>query len=287
MILEDIFAPIAEELQLVKKQLRFQLECLYEKQDIHQYYKDSIELFINHFFNTPGKALRPALVLLCAKLTGPVNASEPTYHPLIQLATAMELLHSASLVHDDVLDNAQSRRDQVSLNEKYGNKIAVLVGDVLFLQGFSLLLNLEISDWQVKQEIFQTICRTTQKMCFGEIYQHQILTAHRPAEFDEYLVIVEHKTAILMSACCQCGAMLAGKDKMASQNLANFGFHFGLAFQLADDFKDGDSLLNRDFDIMRTTKAYIEKAKAHLPSANDNIMAKHLMALCDFFSPEN
>ncbi len=287
MTLEEIFQPISKELQLVEKQLRLQLtNIIYENQNINQDQQEYVDLSIRHLFKTIGKRLRPALVLLSAKLVGPVDTRESSYQSLLQLAATVELIHSASLIHDDVLDDARHRRNQLSLNEKYGNKIAVIVGDMLFSQAFSILLNLEIADWQKKQEIFQIICNTIKKMCIGEICQRQIITDHRSAEFDEYLVLTENKTARLMSACCQCGAILTGIDKTTSQNMARFGLHFGIAFQLADDFKDQDALLKKDVDLLPMTKDYIEKAKESLKSVNGNIITKHFAALCDVLLPD-
>lgn len=287
MTLETILKPILPELQLVKESLNAQLTQLHEKQKLFQAQKNALDSSVQHFFNAPGKGLRPALVLFSAKLAGPVNVGDPLYQPLIQLAATVELVHSASLIHDDVLDNAQDRRHQESLNGKYGNKIAVLTGDTLFLQGVSTLFHLELADWQKKQKIFQLVCNTAHKMCFGEIFQHQIVVEQRPVKLDEYLTIVEHKTATLMSACCQCGAMLAGDDDTVSETLANFGLHFGLAFQLADDFKDKDSLLDRNADLIAITEEYVEKAKADLQPFNGNKLTKHLTALCDFLLPVN
>jgi octaprenyl-diphosphate synthase len=290
MTLQQIFKPISKELVLVKEQLWLQLSRLYDDENIRHYQKAHIDRFIKHFFNVSGKGLRPALVLLSAKLVGPVNVGESSYQSLIKLATVVELIHSASLTHDDVVDNAQYRRNQVSLNEKYGNAVAVLVGDILFLQAFSLLLNLENIDGQKKQQILQIVYRTAQKMCLGEMCEHHVINEHRPAELDEYLAILESKTAALMSACCQCGAILTGKNAIISQNLANFGLHFGLAFQLADDLKDKDSLLHDNMDLLPITKNYIQQAKEDLQSVqspNGNSVTKHLMALCDMLLPRN
>ncbi|MCP4396397.1 MAG: polyprenyl synthetase family protein [bacterium] len=285
MTLEEIFQPISKELQLVEKQLKLQLKHISHDRNISQYQQGYVDLSIDHLFKTVGKRLRPALVLLSAKFVGPVDTEEPSNQSVVQLATAVELVHSASLIHDDILDEALHRRGQLSLNEKCGNKIAVIVGDLLFSQAFSILLNLEIADWQKKQKIFHIFCNTIKKMCLGEIFQRQIITDRRSAEFGEYLAIIENKTAILMSACCQCGAMLAGKDEIAPQNLATFGLQFGLAFQLADDFKDQDALLKKEMDLFPLTKDYIEKAKASLQSVNGNTVRKHLTALCDFLLP--
>jgi len=287
MTLKNILKPISKELQLVKKQLRFQLNSIYGDQNIHHYQKAHVDRFLNHFFNVSGKGLRPALVLLSAKLAGPVKSRTFSYQSLIKLATAVELIHSASLTHDDIVDNAKYRRNQVSLNEEYGNKIAVLVGDILILQAFSLLLNLETIDWQKKEKIFQIVFRTTQKMCLGEMCEHQFLSEQRAAKLDEYLVLLENKTATLMSACCECGAILTGNNPADYQTLANFGHHFGLAFQLADDLKDQDSLLNEDVDLIPLAKDYIKKAKEELQSVNDTLVKKNLMALCDILLPGN
>ena len=124
-------------------------------------------------------------------------------------------------------------------------------------------------------------------MCFGEIFQHELISGQRTADLEEYLTIIKHKTAILMSACCWCGAMLAGTEAAASQTLAEFGLHFGLAFQLADDTRDRDALLKNDFELRPLTQKYIEKAKANLYVFNGNAVSTHLMALCDFLLPKS
>lgn len=286
--LKEIFKPISKELLLVKEQLRFQLTSLYEDQNGHHYQKAHIDRFINHSFNSTGKGLRPALVLLSAKIVGPLKTKEVSYQSLIKLATAVELIHSASLTHDDIVDNAKYRRHQESLNEKYGDKIAVVVGDILFLRAFSLLLNLDALDWQKKEKIFKIVYNTAQKMCLGEMCEHQILTEQRTANVDEYLTLLENKTATLMSACCECGAMVMGKDPADYQNMASFGRHFGLAFQLADDLKDQDSLLNKNADLIPIAKDYVKKAKEDLKAIDrNNAATKNLAALCDILLPGN
>jgi geranylgeranyl pyrophosphate synthase len=272
---------------LVKKHLKSQLESLYEDQHIRREHKAHVNRLLNHFFNASGKRLRPALVLLSAKLVGPAVTDESIYQSLIKLATAVELIHSASLTHDDVVDNAKYRRNQESLNEKYGDKIAVVVGDVLILQAFSLLLNLKAIDWQKKEKIFQIIHHTAQQMCLGEMCEHHLLIEGRPAETEEYLTLLEHKTATLMSACCECGAILTGKDPADYETLANFGRNFGIAFQLADDIKDKDSLLDDNADLVPITKKYIKKAKEDLHSIDKNPIKNNLIALCDILLPGN
>jgi octaprenyl-diphosphate synthase len=286
MTLEEIFEPISHELHLVKDNLRGQLRTLLEHRDIHPSQHQTLDQIISHFLERAGKGLRPALVIFSANLIRPISLNDGLYQPLLQLATAVELIHSASLVHDDVLDDAQFRRGRLSINQKYGNKIAVLTGDMLFLQGFSLLIHLNVPDWRIKQEMFQVLCQTTQTMCFGEIFQHHLVIEEQTAEIDEYMKIIEHKTALLMSACCRCGAMLTTSDAGIVHTLTEFGLNFGLAFQLADDTADQDAVVHHDVDLRPMTRRYIERAKARLKSVNGNLMAGHLMALCDLLLPE-
>ena len=133
--------------------------------------------------------------------------------------------------------------------------------------------------------LFQVLCQTTQTMCFGEIFQHHLVIEDQSADIDEYMTIIKHKTALLMSACCRCGAMLATPDKDIVRTMTEFGLNFGLAFQLADDTADQDALVKRDVDLRPMTRKYIERAKARLKSVNGNLMAGHLMALCDLLLP--
>lgn len=287
MTLKEIFAPITHDLDHVKEQITVQLHSLYAGEHLHESQKAHIEKFLRHFFQIFGKGLRPGLVLLSARLTGPIPQEEHHYQSVIKLATAVELLHSASLAHDDVIDRATVRRNQTSLNVQYGDKIAVVVGDMFVLQAFSLLLNLETVAWQQKEKIFQVLTRTVQKMCIGEMCEHQIRTEQRPAQLEEYLTLLENKTATLMSACCECGTILNGKEPADSDKMAEFGRHFGLAFQLADDLKDQDALFQQNGALLAAAQDHITKAKAALNAFDGNPVKGNLIALCDLILPEN
>ena len=284
MTLEEIFEPISSELHIVRHNIGAHFQAITEQRQIHSSQHALLEQVISHFLSTSGKGLRPALVLLSANLIQPIAPEHTLYQPLIQLATAVEFIHSASLVHDDVLDEAKFRRGQLALNEKEGNKIAVLVGDMLFLQAFSLLTNLNVPDWHIQQEIFQVLCQTTQTMCVGEIFQHHLLLEAQTADVDEYLSIITHKTALFMSACCRCGALLLQPRHDVVQSLTDFGRNFGLAFQLADDTVDQDALVDKGVDLRPMTRHYIEQAKTKLHSTNGSLYARHLIALCDFLA---
>jgi octaprenyl-diphosphate synthase len=285
MTLEEIFEPISPELSLVKQNFSAYMRDLVEQRQVHPSQQFMLDQIVSHFLNASGKGLRPALVLLSANLIRPIPSDDILYRPLLQLATAVEFLHSASLVHDDVLDEEQLRRGQDSLNQKEGNKVAVLAGDMLFLQGFSLLINLDLPDWQTKHTIFQVLCQTTKTMCVGEMFQHHLLLKHQAATMDEYVSIITHKTALLMSACCRCGALLLRPGENVIQTLTDFGLNFGLAFQLADDTADQDAFVNRSVDLRPMTQKYIKQAKDRLRTANGNLFAAHLLALCDLLLP--
>ena len=284
MTLEEIFSPIEKELQAVRRQFQNRFHHIQPHQSHYPIPPERIAPFFTHFLHASGKGLRPALVLFSANLTRPVTPDDAVYQPLLQLATAVEFIHSASLVHDDVLDEAEFRRGQRSLNDKEGNKIAILVGDMLFLQAFSLLTDLNLPDWPVKHEIFQLLCQTMQTMCVGEIFQHHLRLESQTADIDEYLGIITHKTALLMSVCCRCGALLLRPGEEAVQTMTEFGRNFGMAFQLADDTVDQDVLVDKGVNLRPLTHKYIKQAKAQLHSANGNLYAKHLIALCDLLT---
>jgi len=264
MNLKEIFKPVSNDLQLVKQHLKRQIATIHTAQQLNDNQKGHAANVMNHFFHASGKGLRPALVLLTAKLAEPAGISDASSRTVIQFATAIELFHSASLAHDDVLDKAKYRRHQESLNEKYGNKIAVVIGDVFILQAFSLLFNLETFDLEKKEKVFHIIHRALQNMCLGEFCAHRLLTEQDTAAVDEYVGVLEKKTATLMSACCECGAILTDQEPETYQRMANFGRNFGIAFQAADDLKDQDALVEDGVDLVPFVKTYAQKAKDDL-----------------------
>ncbi|RKX73090.1 MAG: hypothetical protein DRP87_19530 [Spirochaetes bacterium] len=295
MDIKQIFKPIQKDLELVENELRAQIEEIGINSG--EYSGEYIDKAVKHLFLIPGKRLRPALVLLSARavssagegsdsFTGKGGVSESSHFNTpdswIQMATAVELLHSASLVHDDIIDESEQRRKQQSLNKKYGNKIAVLVGDVLYSQFFSLLTNIAIENYEQKLSIFKTFCKITQKMCFGEINQLRVIRNGVSPGFREYIDILTSKTASLMSASCRCGAILAGGGDEAVKLFSDFGLNVGLAYQLADDFIDNDSIFKNRVDMVDKADYYIKEAKKNISIFRDGTAKIHLYSLCDF-----
>ena len=174
-----------------------------------------------------GKRIRPALTLLANYTVGGFANSEN----VVRLATVMEMLHTATLVHDDIIDNADTRRNRSSVNARFGNQTAVLMGDWLYMSAF------ETSLQERSLEILDILTRLTRKMTEGELIQLTLLGRTDVSE-TEYFDVLQRKTAFLFSACCEIGAIL-GKAIVAEQNaLRDYGMNLGTAFQLADDWLD-------------------------------------------------
>lgn len=174
-----------------------------------------------------GKRVRPALLLLSNYAVGG-NASQEN---VIRLATVMEMLHTATLVHDDIIDNADTRRNRVSVNARFGNQSAVLMGDWLYMSAF------ETSLTERSLEILDILTRLTRKMTEGELIQLTTLGRTDISE-TEYFDILQRKTAYLFSACCEIGAILGNASKEKQAALKDYGMNLGTAFQLADDLLD-------------------------------------------------
>jgi octaprenyl-diphosphate synthase len=205
-----------------------------------------------HPFAVPGKRLRPALVLLSARAGGTAPLRPQA---AIGLAAAVEVLHAASLVHDDIIDGAEERRHQVSLNKRYGNRVAVLAGDILYTEFFSLVTELPV-DADLRSRLLALFLATTRKMCVGEILAQEIAASRRSLGFAEYLEISEDKTASLFAACCEGGALVGGSGEEGARALGDFGRLFGLTFQMLDDLEDRDHGLDPGVDLRAKTEEY-------------------------------
>jgi octaprenyl-diphosphate synthase len=184
-----------------------------------------LEAMASHVVKGGGKRLRPLLVILCSRLSG----HEGDGH--IVLGNVVEYLHAATLLHDDVLDDAELRRGSPSANRVWGNHLAVLGGDFLYTTAFDLLLS------SAPREVIRILCRCSLDMIEGEVLQRR--WRNRPDLSEEtYLAVVARKTASLISGCCRTGAMLAGAAPERVEALGRFGSSLGIAFQVIDDTLD-------------------------------------------------
>ena len=173
-----------------------------------------------------GKRLRPMLFLLCAnsKTDCPPEKTMP-------LATALELIHTASLVHDDIIDTSKKRRGVETANSKYGAQIAVLVGDYLFAKAFQL-----VAENNYGAQVQLILSKLVKNLCVGEIMQDRSLFA--VPTLTEYYTRINLKTAIFLSSCCRLGAIVSKMDNHEVENLTAYGSGLGLAFQIIDDLLD-------------------------------------------------
>ncbi|MCC6815879.1 MAG: polyprenyl synthetase family protein [Saprospiraceae bacterium] len=215
----------------------------YSLNEIKSVIKNEIEQFENHFkqaiksriplldtismyiIKTKGKQFRPMISLLCAKMCGEVNSNSLT------AATMVELLHTATLVHDDVVDESDQRRGFFSINALWKNKIAVLLGDYLLSQG--LLIALKNDQFLM----LKVISNAVKDMSEGELLQ---LEKARRLDItkDVYYQIIRQKTASLISVSCVCGGISVTQDTKTLDSLADFGNNLGIAFQIKDDLMD-------------------------------------------------
>ncbi len=269
MNLDGAQAVIKPELAQVESTLRERLQRICKGDPV-------LDEAFQAFFQGRGKMLRPRLVLLSALSLRGEALRDPGLQTqreaLIALAAVAELVHSASLLHDDVLDAASARRGHPSLNARFGNKMAILAGDILYSQAFEILSE------ALNSEIALMLTRCVFQMCRAEVTN---LVAH---DFETYTAIIEAKTASLMMFCCRAGADVvrrADDTPARIQALERFGHCFGMVYQLADDLADGDSEVataNRE-RVITLLAHYTNGARAALHHIADSVFKSNLAML--------
>src|SRR6266550_1353474 len=181
-----------------------------------------------------GKRVRPALAILSNYAVG----GDGSHYNSIRMATVMEFLHTATLVHDDIIDDGDTRRNRPTINALYGNETAVLMGDWLYMSAF------ETSHAERSLPILDILTRVTRKMTEGELLQLTLLGQTDVSE-TQYLDVLQRKTAYLFSACCEIGAILGGAREEQQSSLRDYGLNLGTAFQLIDDLLDSPQAATR------------------------------------------
>ena len=217
-------------------------------------FKDSVKSHVSlldtimrYIVKRKGKQLRPMFVLLSAKLTGEIN--DKTY----RAASLVELLHTATLVHDDVVDESYERRGFFSINALWKNKVAVLVGDYLLSKG--LLLSLDNDDF----EVLKILSHAVKQMSEGELLQIE-KARNLNLQEDIYFEIIKNKTASLLASSCAAGAYSSSQDQLAAAKMRQFGEWVGIAFQIKDDLFDYGNE-----DVGKPTGNDIREKKLTLP----------------------
>ncbi|MFO1424575.1 MAG: octaprenyl diphosphate synthase [Candidatus Competibacteraceae bacterium] len=215
MDIERIRAPIADDLQAVNALIRRQL-----RSDVAL-----INQLAGYIIDSGGKRLRPVTVLLAARACGYAGSRH------IDAAAIIEFIHTATLLHDDVVDESSLRRGRETANAIWGNQASVLVGDFLYSRSFQMMVGIG------SMRLMEILADTTNMIAEGEVLQ--LLNCHDPDTTEErYMAVIHRKTAKLFEAAAQLGAVLAGRPREEELALARYGLHLGTAFQLVDDVLD-------------------------------------------------
>ena len=261
-------------LDTAKKAIEKEFEIFSKKFD--GYFSSDNELLSavnNYILQKKGKQIRPIMALLAAKCLGDVNDSS------YDGATAIEMLHTASLIHDDIVDEADSRRGQKSINNVWQNKVSVLVGDYLLSQA------LNVASQTDSLEIIKSICTVGKKLTDGELIQ-LYNSKNRTFNEDIYYNVIKKKTAVLFSTACFIGAKSVSNNQQMIDSLVEFGTIFGICFQIRDDIFD---YLSTEKEIGKPVGNDIREGKATLPLiyAINNISGTKRDEIIDTLRKEN
>lgn len=248
MELKQIYKPIERELTDVEQILNTSLK--------NTRHKPILEV-TNYLLEAKGKRMRPALVILCAKAAN-LKHNAQSLRQLTKVASAIELVHTASLIHDDVLDRASIRHNKPTVNIKWGDDVSVALGDYLYSEAFKLISECESPD------VIRCISSATKSMCEGELLQVcerdnlDLLKEH-------YLIMIKRKTAELFAASCQAGALLLSDSRIIQNALKGYGLNFGIAFQIMDDCMD---LIGKKYELGKSPGADFNLSELTLPVLN-------------------
>jgi octaprenyl-diphosphate synthase len=239
MLLEEVFRRYQTELRTVDERIK----------DLFKSPVFSIPLIGKHILDGGGKRLRPLVLILSAELAGYRGDAQLT------LAGIVESIHTASLLHDDVVDGAEMRRGKSSAHSVWGNQVVILVGDFLYSNALWLAVQ------QKNQRIMDALSEATTKMTEGEILQ-LVKTGDPDMREEDYLSIISAKTAVLISAACRIGAILGALPEDKENALARFGMKTGIAFQMADDILD---YMAEESDLGKRLGKDLKEGKITLP----------------------
>jgi len=235
--LDEITAPVRPHLKEFRNYFKHAIET-----DVYL-----LDKIVKYLLRQKGKEIRPTLVFMSANLFDGINERSHI------AATMVELLHTATLIHDDVVDDADSRRGFLSINKLWKNKAGVLLGDYLLAKG--LLIALDNEEYQ----LLQVLSNAVKNMSEGELRQMKTARLFNMTE-ERYFQIISEKTASLISSCCECGAVSATRDKEMHKLMRKIGKHIGIAFQIRDDLFDYGK-----YDIGKPKRNDIQERKVTLP----------------------
>jgi len=255
------FRPIADQLSKVRNLIYQQLTSHVKAGDING--------LLEQISSRSGKMIRPGLVLLAGRCYGKITDKH------LSVAAIIEMMHNATLLHDDVIDEGKKRRGLPTINSLWGNESAVLLGDLILSNVFKMCAQLE-------SRVADIIATAAVRLCEGEL--RQVVQKHYwQLNEAEYIDVITEKSAVLFSSSCFLGGLLAGASESQAQSLADFGLNAGIAFQITDDLLDivGDEsktgkTLGSDVDKHKLTLALIHLLKAVDEKEKNNIITSFL-----------
>jgi octaprenyl-diphosphate synthase len=255
------FRPIAEQLNKVRN-------LIYQQLTSHVHMGD-INGLLAQISSRSGKMIRPGLVLLAGNCCGKITDKH------ISVAAIIEMMHNATLLHDDVIDEGKKRRGMPTINSLWGNESAVLLGDLILSHVFKMCAQLE-------SQVADVIATAAIRLCEGEL--KQVVQKHYwQLNEAEYIDVITEKSAVLFSSSCYLGSLLAGASELQAQSLADFGLNAGIAFQITDDLLDivGDEsktgkTIGSDVDKHKLTLALIHLLNALDEKDKNNIINSFL-----------
>lgn len=233
------FELVRPEIRKVEKQISEQVNA----------FDPNVAPYMDYICNTSGKRIRPALAILAGGALGSINEDN------LKIGVILELIHMATLVHDDIIDEATTRRKELTANAKWGNGMAVLLGDALF--SHALLLATEFDDIEINRKVG----RASREVCEGEVIQSQ-RRFDMTLTKEDYFKVISMKTGALFAAATGISANLSGADKATEDALYDYGMKLGTAYQIYDDCVD---LVGTEDDIGKTLGTDLEKGKLTLP----------------------
>jgi octaprenyl-diphosphate synthase len=231
-------APIVDDLVRVERVL----------DSVRSSFSDELQPLGDHALSTSGKRIRPTILLLCAGLCHRSNGIAP------EVAAVVELIHIATLIHDDSIDGGKLRRGKPTVNAEWNHEVATMLGDVLYSRAFEILLELG------ETEVSLVLAKASHIMSRGEL--REFMVRHRLINEQTYLELIWAKTASFISACCRAGAILGGLSDVEQESIARYGERVGMAFQVVDDILDYTSTQEQ---LGKETMLDLKDGKVTLP----------------------
>lgn len=187
---------------------------------------EELTKIVTNYFSNKGKKIRPLLTLICSSLGKNADCDE-----IIKIASIIEIIHTTTLIHDDIIDKAKTRRGKITLNMEYGNEKALYIGDYLFSR---VLYNVSYFD---NSTLHEELAKTLKELCIGELIQNDDLYNINTRRLD-YLKKIKRKTAILIAFSCLCGALISNSKRDTIITVYKFGYYLGMSYQIIDDLLD-------------------------------------------------